>query len=133
MTTASDHSSMPLPQEVDEEEFQSGGSIVALDTSSAKAKKSLISFFVVSARLFGLVEEFLMTFSSDDTAATSPQIDLDRYFTGSSTVFETDKKMMDWLVKMPIHLQLNHPSNAEADASEHISSYHRQAVVIHIR
>lgn len=133
MTTASDHNSMPLPQEVDEDEFQSGGNIITLDTSSAKAKKSLMSFFVVSATLFGLVEEFLITFSSDDAAAISPQVALNHYFAGPSTVFDTDKKMMDWQVKMPIHLQLNHPRNAEVNASEHVSAYHRQAVVIHSR
>ena len=133
MSTASSQSSMPLPLEIDEVKFQSGGHLILVDGSSARTKTSMMSFFVASAKLFELEQQGLATFTSFDGTVTDPLSGIKHCFVGSFTVFDIDNKMVDWHDKLPTNIKLKDPSNADVDSSGRISAYHRQAVVLHIR
>lgn len=124
MIAAADGVSLPFPSEVDEEVFQSGSESADLTSQSS------ITFFVLSIKLFELVQRILLALYFNNPVG--PSSNSSQYFTDADSVLNIDNDMLIWLKGVPSHLLLD--DDGLSRYSRHTAStFRRQAAVLKIR
>lgn len=126
--------STPLPLEIDDEYLE------IFDQERAKSEPgsvqqpsgcpSIMSFSVMSARLYQIVQRILGAFYLDSSNAIV--YDYDRYFTGPDSVFQIESALMKWYNAIPAHLKLQ-TINASSVLNKKEWIFHRQSVVLWAR
>ncbi|KAK5044717.1 hypothetical protein LTR84_010491 [Exophiala bonariae] len=124
---------VPIPLEVDEENFQSGS--MESDTNvhfpTLLSSGSVISFFVLSIELFEFVQRILLSFYSERSSDTTDSYS--SYFVGKDSVLALDNEMGKWCKGVPSYLQLHFPEASSPNHNSPARTFHRQAAVLRIR
>lgn len=125
MVSVSTADSVPLPMEIDDENFPS--------LHSAQSIPSILSFFNCSANLYKIGQEILLSFYSGDGHKESDG--LDQYFLREQSIFRLDSSLCTWYRRIPSHLRLDVKSNAVGGLSptSEKAMFRRQAVVLYLR
>ncbi|KAH9213109.1 fungal-specific transcription factor domain-containing protein [Leptodontidium sp. 2 PMI_412] len=127
--------SMPLPIESDDDtleiKYRSLGPPWNQATTQSLSEPCVMTFFLLSARLYRLVQHILVSlYLSEDTGGVRDYSDL---FTGPDSVLALDHHLMQWYDTVPRHLRLDHLV-PESDQNEELSwTFRRQAVVLRVR
>ncbi|KAJ4990961.1 C6 transcription factor [Stagonosporopsis vannaccii] len=125
MVAAADVVSTPFPSEVDEDLFQSSGS-----ESTSSSGQSAITFFILSIKLFELVQRILQAFYSDSPSDASS--DYTPYLAGTDSVLSIDSQMLEWHRSIPSYLRLG-ADYASQNMEDAAGVFKRQASILKIR
>ena len=117
MISTSTSKSIPLPLENGDAELQ-----------EAPSEASILSFFVVSAKLYEIAQRILVSLYSDGGPSQEPGYE--RYFIGPLSVFQLDDSLRTWRGNLPEHLRLGQARHLTRTKE---STYRRQAVVLWLR
>ncbi|RMZ87980.1 hypothetical protein DV736_g4801, partial [Chaetothyriales sp. CBS 134916] len=128
---------VPLPQEVDEDAFQSDMlSEALLEQYTIEAKRAgsttMISFFILSAELSDIVQDMLFAFCADESK-NEETLSYDSFFVGPNSVFEIDHRLRKWGAKVPVSLRIDQQSTPKSTESKATEIFRRQAVVLRLR
>ena len=137
MVPTSCNNAVPLPLDLDEQDYQSDilpeahyerESIFAASGGEA----TMISFFILSVDLYEIVQDILLSFYADETA--SDRISgYECYFVGPGSIFEIDNKLAKWCSRIPSKLQLDYGATPASTQDEVEKTFRRQAVVLWLR
>jgi hypothetical protein len=120
--------SVPLPLEVDDEYLE----CLDINNERQAVQPSTLSFYVLSANLFKIVQHILLSFYPGEQPNDVYNYDL--YFLGPESVFHIDSELMKWCASIPNHLQLHQTkSNGVQKCDERDKLFNRQSVVLRIR
>ncbi|RMZ78110.1 hypothetical protein DV738_g3958, partial [Chaetothyriales sp. CBS 135597] len=130
-------------REVDEDAFQSDtlpegeGLLLGHFTTGVEARRegsaaTTISYFILSAELFDIVQDMLLAFCADD-GSNEESLSYDSFFVGPSSIFEIDHRLRKWTAKVPASLRIDQQSSPKATESKAISIFRRQAVILRLR
>ncbi|RMD40464.1 hypothetical protein DV735_g4653, partial [Chaetothyriales sp. CBS 134920] len=130
-------SAVPLPQEVDEDAFQSDtlpeGPLEHCTIEARRAgSATMISYFILSAELFDIVQDMLLAFCVDD-GSNEETLSYDSFFVGPHSVFEIDSRLRKWTAKVPLALRIDQQSAPSSTEGKAISIFRRQAVILRLR
>jgi hypothetical protein len=128
--------SVPLPLEIDRDYLDPSGVGDRVDKTNDVLPQSsshlpIISFFILSAQLYSIMQHILLSFYSNDNS--SQLHDYDGYFTGPDSVFQIDSELMKWCKTIPNHLRLDSAITAEEQQERRNLIFHRQAIVLWAR
>jgi hypothetical protein len=125
MVSVSTADSVPLPMEIDDENFPS--------LHSTQSGPSLISFFNCSVNLYEIAQEILLSFYSG--GGHKENGGLDQYFLREQSIFMLDSSLCTWYGRIPSHLRIDFKSSTVGGLN-HTSEeamFRRQAVVLYLR
>jgi hypothetical protein len=128
--------SVPLPLEIDEQYLNSRGGVRRGDINDNLLQQpsnhpSMMSFYILSAKLSSITQHILLSFYSDENSGHSHGYD--RYFIGPESVFQIDCELMKWCETIPSHLKLDSTILAGEERDKENLIFHRQAIVLWAR
>ncbi|KAJ9603731.1 hypothetical protein H2200_011917 [Cladophialophora chaetospira] len=124
MGTTAQKESCSLPSETDYED-----SNIADPATSTPA--SVLSFFVVSTKLYQIAQNILSSFYASEHSEHVPNYE--HHFEGEASVFRYERELRAWCDKIPAHLEFHSGANPAQAQHDGQTTFRRQAVVLRLR
>ena len=102
--------SVPLPVDIGEDFDDSTGNRSFETLGQVSTGPSILSFFVHSAKLYGIMHKILLSFYPDES--TDLADDSERSFNGLESTLQIDYDLMKWCRSIPDHLKIDPAFNA---------------------
>ncbi|EED16213.1 C6 transcription factor, putative [Talaromyces stipitatus ATCC 10500] len=103
--------SVPLPMDIGEDCDDSTSNEPAENLGRVSTGPSTLSFFVHSAKLYGIMHKILLSFYPDESIECAN--DSERSFMGFESTLQIDYDLMKWCRSIPDHLKINPDFNAK--------------------
>ncbi|KIX99033.1 uncharacterized protein Z520_05494 [Fonsecaea multimorphosa CBS 102226] len=125
MISTSKEDPIPLPSEIHHEDAS------AVEMSSSTPKQSVLTFFIISTKLYTIAQQILSSFYSEENERSTQGYE--KYFEGEASIFRFDRALQGWYDEVVPHLDFqNGPVLGETE-NDWQMTFRRQAVVLRLR
>jgi hypothetical protein len=125
MISASKDDSASFPSEIEY------GHASVVNMADSTFDPSVLTFFVVSTKLYHLAQQILLSFYSDENLGKT--LGYDQYFEGEASVFRFERLLQGWCDDLPKYLDLCSEVSSGSSQDDLQMTFHRQAVVLRLR